>query len=642
MLARLCLILIIFLSADSTLPNGIRVYEFTPGIDSTNSFEVTAGYRTGGLREIAGAGGLTQVVAAFLKSTPSVRAIEIAAYGAGGTVEYFSDTDRTGIRLKVPTWARSMVERSVAEFLSETPQKNPELVDRALEEVRLRMPSDSDVRAGVETQFRAALLGSYAQADLSKASRQTVNEFFTKYYGTNRAFAVTNSASLESLISVERRISEDPRPKTEGPSGNATRVQLPRVSSDLDEGAVLLGVPTPSIYYRSWYALLMLDRLIRETVSAKPKTELLPSLEPYFYRMEVAVPSGQLSESVDAALRADLNQMQYVRASREQVEAVRKSAIQFLDSERIQEWFASLGVSARRMEGIEWVRSFSADDMRAAARDLVESDPVVASWSPRVRSLKLQTEYLSDIAGRLAKSSSDAAPRLAPLNSVKVIPFPPHTDLAFTAKKPVRLDSGVSIVTSTSYAVFVGPGSPNSLTFYPQEPSSDLLQTSYGAYRPSRILVMAPPESLERLKQQWSRFKGNPNDETAMVATGKIPGPHLPALFVMKMLLDRRVIEAGMWNDIQLEIRASEGSTLTIHGSDTDRARVLSWIEDIASRPIAEEDLEWARDAANHHLADFLPDLQSMIWEWTPDDTIFDFHFIPTALIKDAARMYLQ
>jgi methionine synthase II (cobalamin-independent) len=153
---------------------------------------------------------------------------------------------------------------------------------------------------------------------------------------------------------------------------------------------------------------------------------------------------------------------------------------------------------------------------------------------------------------------------------------------------------------------------------------------------------MAPLESLERLKQQWSRFKGNPNDETAMMAAGKIPGPHLPALFVMKMLLDRRVIEAGMWNDIQLEIRASEGSTLTIHGSDTDRVRVLSWIEDIASRPIAEEDLEWAREAANHHLADFLPDLQSMIWEWTPDDTIFDFNLIPAALIKDAARMYLQ
>jgi hypothetical protein len=641
-LARLCLVLTIFLSADSTLPNGMRIYEFTRGIDASNVFEVTAGYRTGGLREIDGAGSLTEVVAAFLKSTPSVRAIEIAAYGAGGTVEYFSDADRTGIRLKIPNWARSMVERSVAEFLSETPQKNPELVDRALEEVRLRLPSDSDVRPGVESQFRTALLGSYAKTDLSRVSRETVYEFFTKYYGTNRAFSVTNSAPLESLLTVERRVSEDPSPKTELLRGDAMRGQLPRISSDLDDGAVILGVPTPSIYYRNWYALLMLDCLIREAVPSKSKTQLLPSLEPYFYRVEVPVPSGQLSESVEAALRSDLNQMQYVRASNASLEAARKSAIQFLDSERIQEWFVSLGVSARRVEGIEWVRSFSADDMRAAARDIVESGPIVASWSPRVRVVKLQAEFLSDVAARIAASSAEAPARLVPLNSVKVIPFPPHTDPAMTATKPVRLDSGVSIVASTAYAVFVGPGSANSLTFYAQEPSSDLLQTSYGAYRPARILVMAPPQSLERLKQQWSRFKGNPNDQTTMVVAGKIPGPHLPALLVMKMLLDRRLIEAGMWNDIRLEIRVSEGSTLAINGSDTDRARVLSWIEDIASRPVPEEDLEWAREAANHHLADFLPDLQSLIWEWTPDDTIFDFHFIPTPLIKDAARMYLQ
>jgi hypothetical protein len=640
-LARLCLIFIVLLPADSTLPNGIRVYEVSNNIKTGNSFELTVGYRTDGLQEIAGARGLTEVVAAFLKSTPSVRAIEIAAYGAGGTVEYFSDLDRTGLRLRMPNWARSMVERSIAEFLSETPRKNPELVDRALDEVRSRIPSITDIRSEVETQFRIALMGPGGPADLSNISRETVIEFFTKYYGTNRAFAVLNSAALETLNTVERRLSEDPMPRTERP-GTAMHGELPRNPSDLDEGAVILGAPAPSIYYRSWYALLMLDRLIQETVPSKPKTDLRPSLEPYFYRMEVAVPPGQLSEAVEAALRADLNQMQYVRAGNEQLEAARRSAVQYLDSERIQGWFVSLGVSARRMEGIDWVRSFSADDMRSAARDLVESNPVVASWSPRVRVLKLQSEYLNDIADRLAKSSSVAAPKLVPLNPVKVIPFPPHKDTTIAEKSPVRLDSGVSIVASTTYAVFVGPDSPNSLTFYAQEPSSDLLQTSYGAYRSGRILVMAPPEALDRLRQQWARFKGNPNDETAMAVAGKIPGPHLPSLLVLKMLLDRRLIEAGMWNDVQLDIRVSEGSTLTIHGSEADRGRVLSWIEEIASRPIPDEDVEWAREAAIHHLEDFLPDLQSLVWEWTPGGIIFDFHFIPTALIRDAARIYLQ
>jgi hypothetical protein len=95
-----------------------------------------------------------------------------------------------------------------------------------------------------------------------------------------------------------------------------------------------------------------------------------------------------------------------------------------------------------------------------------------------------------------------------------------------------------------------------------------------------------------------------------MVIEGKIPGPHLPSLYVLKMLLDRR--------------------------------RVLSWIEEIAMHPIPQEDADWAREAAIHHASDFLPDLQSLVWEWSPEGTIFDFHLIPTALIQDAARMVLQ
>jgi len=641
-LARLCLILSILIPVDSTLPNGIRVYELSDNGNPGNSFELIAGYRTGGIKEINGSSGLTEVVAAFLKSTASVRAIEIAAYGAGGNVEFFSDLDRISIRLKMPNWARPMVENSIAEFLSETPQKNPELVDRAIEEVRSRSSSGSEVRSEVEKQFRIALMGPEAQSDLSKVTRETVVEFFEKYYGSNRAFAVMNSAPLETLQLVDRRMSEDPLPKTERTSGITMPVQLPRRPTDLDEGAVILGVPTSSIYYRSWYAFLMLDFLIQETVASKPKSEFHPSLEPYFYRMEVAVPSGQLSETVEATLRADLNQMQYVRATNEQLESARKRAVQYLESEFVQRWFISLGVPGRRLEGIDWVRSFSADDMRAAARDLVESNPVVASWSPRVRALRLETEYLSDIAARLANSASEVAPKLAALNAVKITPFPPHTDATFSGQGPVQLDSGVSIVASRSYAVFVAPNSPNSLAFYDQEPSSDFLQTSYGTYRSSRILVMAPPEAVDRLKQQWSRFKGNTNDQTPLAIEGKIPGPHLPSLLVLKMLLDRRLIEAGMWNDAHLEIQAAEGSTLTIRGSEYSRRRVLGWIEEIATRPIPEADVEWAREAAIHHLAEFLPDLQSLIWQWTPDGIILDFHFIPTALIKDVARIYLQ
>jgi hypothetical protein len=633
------------LSGDSTLPNGIRIYEFSDAGSGTNSFDLIAGYRTGVHSEIMNAGGLSDVVAAFLKSTESLRAIEVAAYGSGGTIEFFSDLNRTGIRLKMPNWARPMVADSIAEFLSETPQKHPELVDRALDEVRSGSSSTGDVPSGVEEQFRLAMMGAGAKSDLSGVTRETVNEFFAKNYGTNRAFVVMNSAPVKALQSVERRISEDPVEKGEsplkqampGPASSSLHVQ-----SNLDEGAVIWGVPTPSIYYRNWYALLMLDRLIQKTVSLKPRTELRLSLDPYYYRMQVSVPSGQVPEAVEAALRQRLDQMQYVRVSNEDLEVARRSALQYLANESVQGWFLSLGLPERRLEGMDWVRSFSADDMRTAARDLLEASPVVASWAPRIRTLRLDAEKLSDIAERAANPLAPAGPKPAALGPVRVTPFPPHTDTAFFMQSPLRLDSGVSIVASSSYAVFVAPDSPNSLTFYGQEPDSDLIQTSYGVYRSSRILVMAPPEAMDRVKKQWEGFKGNSNDETPVKINGNIPGPHIPALLVLKMLLDRRLIEAGMWSNTRLEICVSEGSTLSFHGSESDHRLVLSWIADIASRPIPEEEFDWAREAAIHHLPDFLPDLQSLLWEWFPEGTIPDIHLVPAALIKDVARIYLQ
>src|SRR5206468_4133749 len=123
-----------------------------------------------------------------------------------------------------------------------------------------------------------------------------------------------------------------------------------RINSDLDEGAVLMGVPVPSIYYRNWYAFLMLDRLIQEIVKQKPAALLVPSLESYYYRLRIPVPSGQSADSVEADFRKQLEQFQYIPATAAQLESARHSAIQHLESEPMQQWFLSLGVPERRME----------------------------------------------------------------------------------------------------------------------------------------------------------------------------------------------------------------------------------------------------------------------------------------------------
>jgi hypothetical protein len=180
------------------------------------------------------------------------------------------------------------------------------------------------------------------------------------------------------------------------------------------------------------------------------------------------------------------------------------------------------------------------------------------------------------------------------------------------------------------------------LQVFESEPDANSLQTSFGAFRSSRILVMAPQEALDRVKRQWASFKGNSRDQEAVLIPGNITSADIPALLVLKMLLDRRLIEAGFWTDVHLEIRASEGSTLTIHGSEANRRIVLDWLREIAAHLPAEADIQWAREAAIHHLPEFRPDMQSLIWEWNPDGVIADIHSIPDAQLQEVARIYLQ
>ena len=83
-------------------------------------------------------------------------------------------------------------------------------------------------------------------------------------------------------------------------------------------------------------------------------------------------------------------------------------------------------------------------------------------------------------------------------------------------------------------------------------------------------------------------------------------------------------------------------STLTVKGSDADRSIVRNWIREIAEKPAPVEDIAWAREAAIHHLPEFQPQLQSLIWEWNPDGVLSDIPAVPDAQIQEVARLCLQ
>src|SRR6185436_9735088 len=98
---------------------------------------------------------------------------------------------------------------------------------------------------------------------LNSITRADVDQFFSKYYGTDKAFVVMNGDSPE-LKTVSRRNSLAPAEIT----GTEKSRRLPgakdlRLESDLDDGAIILGAPVSSIFYRVWYAFLMLDRLVQ-------------------------------------------------------------------------------------------------------------------------------------------------------------------------------------------------------------------------------------------------------------------------------------------------------------------------------------------------------------------------------------------
>ena len=622
-------------AAASTLPNGIHVYD-PPASKSANSeVEVFAGYRSGIRNDGDSSGNLAAVVSEFLKSTPSARSIALTAYGSGGSVETISDLERTGIRVRVPAWAGPAVMSTLPQFLSETPQKHPELVDRAIQALRMRQPSSEDVQFRVEEQLRAALLGSDSRSRLHSITRTEVEQFFAKYYGTDRAFVIT-TADTTDLKSVPRRNSLAAVQVTGvEKSHRDTAITDLHLDSDLDEGAVLLGIPSPSIYYRNWYATLMLDRLLQRVLPEKPRTVLKPSLEPYFYSLQVPVSSGSTAAAVESNVRDELNRIQFVRAADSDLEAARQDAIRYLESDATKQWFTSLDVPERRLEGLDWIKSFSAEDMRSAARDLVEAKPVVMGWSPKLRVLRLQVESLSQ--GEKPKVEPPQLPVLSDV--VRDITFPAHHDPAFVENSPIRLQSGVSAELSTTIAVFVAP---DSMRVFEKFPDLEMVQKEYGAFRSNRILVLAPPSSFEAVKEVWSRFHGNDADPGSVLIHGKVTSAYTSALLAVKMILDRRLIESGLWDDVRLNIRAVDGAFISIHGTDSNRMLVTKWLDEIAAHPLTDSDLNWAREAAVHHLQEFQMDLQSLAWEWNSIGVLTDIHLVSPLEIQDAAKLCLE
>ena len=346
------------------------------------------------------------------------------------------------------------------------------------------------------------------------------------------------------------------------------------------------------------------------------------------------MPSGQFPEPIEDTLLQELQRLQFTRAEANTLEQAKSDARAYLESKEAVEWFASGGIPERRTEGIGLIQAMTADDLRVAARDLLLANRVLATWSPKPRQTAVEVEDLrkSDPAVKPASASPPA------ILAGEVLPppaFPQHSDPSPTLGTPEKLASGVSLVASNIHGVFIAGGG---LTKYDQELDAEVLRT-FQTYRPDRILVFAPPQSLDSERRLWSAFRGNSNGNTG-IAKGNVSSGDLPALVILKTLVDRKVIQAGWWNDVEVKISASEGSMLTISGDADKRARIVEWIKQLGTQKPTDDEVAWAREVAIHRFGKIESDLQALTWERDPQGSVQNLDTVSAGHVSDVARIY--
>jgi hypothetical protein len=575
------------------LPNGIQLVEVPPQGDSV---EIVAGYASGGLTSFP--------------SINAARPLQLAAYAAGGDLKFFNELDRTGLRITVPRWAAPMFTDELAAIFKEIPAAPTDAAAR-----------NDDFRSKVEAEVREALIGSASQP---------------AEYATDRAFVLfpgpVPNALRESLAAIPNR------PSKARPDVTANRLAAERTlrfKSDLELGGVVFAAPTPAIFYKEWYSILLLDRVIRRLVPLRITSELQLTTHPYYYRLEVRVPAGQFPEPVEDTLMQELQRLQFSRAEPSVLDQAKSDARTYLESKQAMEWFASAGIPERRTEGIEWIQAMTADDVRVAARDLLLANRVLATWSPKVNQTAVEVGDLR-ASGQGVKPSSASLQR--PLSEGTALPipaFPQHSDSSAKVSAPEKLPSGVSLVASSISGVFVSGGG---LTKYDKEPDTDTLR-AFQMYRPDRILVLAPPQTLDNERRLWGTFQGNAGGNAGL-AKGNVSAGDLPALAILRILIDRKVIEAGWSNDVEIKISASEGSMLTISADADKRARIVEWIKQLGMEKPGDTEMAWAHEVAIHRFGLMEADLQALTWERDPQGTLQDLETVSSGHVSDVARIY--
>jgi hypothetical protein len=211
----------------------------------------------------------------------------------------------------------------------------------------------------------------------------------------------------------------------------------------------------------------------------------------------------------------------------------------------------------------------------------------------------------------------------------------------------------VWLAASTVHAVFLSgtdtsnlpdgsrrDGPNGSMWSFDREP--DAAMQLFQKYRPERILVLSPASALDHARTMWSGFKNTERDATVVTPKGNVANIDLPALMILKAVLDRKLIEAGWWHDASIRIDATVGATLSIDAPPEIRTQIANWIRNVAAMPLPSADFTWAKEAAIHHMRSTLPDVQSLLWQRVSEYVLPGLDSIAPTQLQSVAKLYFQ
>ncbi len=640
------------------LPNGIRLIQLPRNEPSPpeGSIDITFGYTVGLRDEGAYATGVSSILDTYLAVSVPARTVALATHFAGGQVDFVGEFDLIGMRLRVPSTAAEVVLMEIADYFAQDLEVDTLEYARSLALEKARVDPD-DFRNEIDDDVRRTLFVDHPyqrrplglEDDIDRVDVAELRAFYAGSFGTDRAFVISSDplprAAVDALAAVKPRASRYTDVAATATERDTSVLEFP----SRPFGGVILATATPSVHFRDWYTMLVLDGLIRSVVSPDAALDFGLALDPFFHRVALEVEIPQYVEDVRDDLLESIDQLQYRPASPVLLNSIKSRVLGFLARRTSEEWFAAHDLWDALDEGRTVVRDLSADELRSVARDFLSARRVIAIWAPAFTEPSVEVESLSDAPDM--EPVSDTAIRRAPGR----VDAPLLAPTALPAPNPVQvegLESGITLAAAEQYGVFIAGefhedlpggsasfGSNGGAWSFDGSPTADVFEMLRGV-RPDRILVFVPETAMGFERRRLTDWTSGPTDSTPSMSAGSVATSDIPSLLTLKMWLDGKLIEAGWWEQVKLRIDGLEGSRLLIETDVKREAQVREWIREVAEEGISEAEFAGARTAAIGYFDRIRSDLQILLWQRDPRGSIRSPANVTLSRLRTVARIY--